>query len=31
MIIAKGSYLGTEFKEEEIKKELKFLGANFEV
>ena len=27
----KGSYLGTEFKEEEIKKELKFLGANFEV
>ncbi len=27
----KGSYLGTEFNQEEIEKELKFLGANFAV
>tara|TARA_B100001057_G_scaffold120354_1_gene118978 strand:- start:2495 stop:4330 length:1836 start_codon:yes stop_codon:yes gene_type:complete len=26
----KGSYLGTEYKQEEIEKELKFIGANFE-
>ena len=27
----KGSYLGTEFSQEEIEKELKFIGANFKV
>ena len=26
----KGSYLGTEFTQEEIEKELKFIGANLE-
>ena len=27
----KGSYLGTEFNQEEIEKELKSLGANFQI
>ena len=27
----KGSYLGTEFTQEEIEKELKLIGANFEI
>ena len=27
----KGSYLGTEFNQEEIEKELKYIGANFEI